>query len=47
MQVKGIIDYSINSIVVLSNRNQLLVSSQEGSPIHLFDLKMNKSIAKF
>lgn len=46
-QIKGIIDYPINSISMLSNRNQLLVSSQEGTVVHLLDLKMNKSIAKF
>jgi WD40 repeat protein len=46
-QIKGIIDYPINSVSVLSNRYELLVSSQEGREIHLFDLKMNKSIHKY
>lgn len=46
-QIKGIIDFPINYVSVLSNRYQLLVSSQEGSPIHLLDLKMNKSIHKY
>jgi hypothetical protein len=46
-QIKGIIDYPINYISLLSNRYQALVSSSEGSIIHLMDMKMNKSIAKF
>ena len=46
-QIKGIIDYPINCISLLSNRYQALVSSSEGSIIHLLDMKMNKSIAKF
>jgi WD40 repeat protein len=46
-QIKGIIDEPISSVVVLSNRYELLVASQEGTPIHLFDLKMNKSIRKY
>ena len=46
-QIKGIIDYPINSISLLSSRHQLLVSSQEGNIIHLLDLKMNKSMAKY
>lgn len=47
-QVKGIIDYAISSLTLLSsNRHQVLVSSLEGSVIHLFDLKMNKSVCKY
>jgi WD40 repeat protein len=46
-QIKGIIDYPINYISLLSNRYQALVSSSEGSTIHLMDMKMNKSIGKF
>lgn len=46
-QIKGIIDYPINGISLLSNRNQILVSSQEGTTIHLMDFKMNKSVCKY
>lgn len=46
-QITGIIDYPINCINLLSNRYQALVSSAEGSIIHLLDMKMNKSISKF
>lgn len=47
-QIKGIIDYPITSIVTLdSNPAQFLLSSQEGSPIHLVDIKTNKSLHKF
>jgi WD40 repeat protein len=46
-QIKGIIDYPINHISLLSNKYQALVTSTEGSTIHLMDLKMNKSIAKY
>jgi WD40 repeat protein len=45
--VKGIIDYPISSISLLSNRYQALVASTEGSTIHLLDLKMNKTIEKY
>ena len=46
-QIKGLIDYPITSISLLSNRNQVLVSSQEGTTIHLLDFKMNKSVCKY
>lgn len=46
-QVKGVIDYPINHISLLSNRHQVLVSSQEGYRVHLIDFKMNKSIVKY
>lgn len=46
-QIKGIIDYPINYISLLSNKYQALVSSSEGSTMHLMDMKMNKSIAKY
>lgn len=46
-QIKGIINYQITSISLLSNRYQALVCSSEGSTMHLLDLKMNKSIAKY
>jgi WD40 repeat protein len=47
-QIKGLIDYPISSITIVSdNRYQILVSSLEGSSCHLLDMKMNKSIAKF
>lgn len=40
-------EYPINSVAVLSNRSHILVSTQEGSPIHIIDLKMNKAIHKY
>lgn len=46
-QIKGLIDYSITSLTLLSNRHQILATSMEGSVIHLLDLKMNKSIMKY
>mgnify|MGYP003684152219 CR=1 FL=1 len=46
-QIKGIIDYPITQIALTSNRYQILTSSQEGTTIHMLDLKMNKSIAKY
>ena len=46
-QIKGIIDYSITSLTLLSNRHQVLVTSMEGSTVHLLDLKMNKCIGKY
>lgn len=45
-QIKGVLDQSINSIKILSNRNQVLVTSKD-STINLLDLKMNKSIEKY
>lgn len=45
--ITGIIDYAISSMTLMSNRNQVLVTSLEGSSIHILDLKMNKSVAKF
>lgn len=46
-QVRGIMDYPITSLALMSNRHHIAVTSQEGSVIHILDLKMNKSIAKF
>jgi WD40 repeat protein len=46
-QIRGIIDYSITSLTLLSNRHQILATSLEGSVVHLLDLKMNKSISKY
>ena len=46
-QVRGLIDFPISSITLLSNRHQVLVTSLEGSVIHLLDLKMNKSVMKY
>lgn len=46
-QIKGVIDYPISSVTLLSNRNQVLVGSQEGTTVHLMDFKMNKSVAKY
>ena len=46
-QIKGVIDYAISSLTLLSNRTQVLVTSLEGSVVHLLDMKMNKSVAKF
>lgn len=46
-QIKGVIDYPISSLTLLSNRNQVLVGSQEGTTVHLLDFKMNKSIMKY
>jgi WD40 repeat protein len=45
--ITGVLDYAISSMTLMSNRNQVLVTSLEGSCIHILDLKMNKSIAKF
>ena len=46
-QIKGLIDYSITSLTLLSNRHQVLVTSMEGSVVHLLDLKMNKTVVKY
>lgn len=46
-QIRGIIDYPINNITLLTDRHQVLVSSQEGYCMHLIDFKMNKSIKTF
>ena len=46
-QVKGLIDYPITSLTLLSNRHQILVTSTYGSIIHLLDLKMNRSLSKY
>ena len=46
-QIKGLIDYSITSLTLLSNRHQVLVTSMEGSVVHLLDLKMNKMVVKY
>ena len=46
-QIKGIIDYPITQLSLLSNRYHVLASSQEGTIINLLDLKMNKSLAKY
>ena len=46
-QIKGIIDYPIGALSLTSNRYQILTSSLEGGTIHLLDLKMNKSVAKY
>jgi len=46
-QIKGLIDYPINSISLLSNRYQFLVSTLEGTTIYLMDMKMNKAIKKY
>jgi hypothetical protein len=46
-QIKGVIDYSITSLTLLSNRHQVLATSMEGGVIHLLDLKMNKSVIKY
>ena len=46
-QVKGVIDFSISSLTLLENQYHILVTSLEGSVIHLLDLKMNKSIGKY
>ena len=46
-QIKGIIDYPITAINLLSNRYQVLVSSAEAITIHLLDLEMNKSLLKY
>jgi WD40 repeat protein len=46
-QVKGVIDYAISSLTLLSNRHQVLATSLEGSTIHLLDLKMNATVCKF
>lgn len=46
-QIKGLIDYPINSISLLSNRYQFLVSTLEGTTIYLMDMKMNKAVKKY
>ena len=46
-QVRGLIDFPISSITLLSNRHEVIVTSLEGSVINLLDLKMNKSLMKY
>ena len=46
-QIKGVINYSITSLTLLSNRHQILATSTEGSAVYLLDLKMSKVVRKY
>ena len=46
-QIRGVIDFPITSLTLLSNRHQVLATSLEGSTVHLLDLKMNKVVGKY